>query len=260
MAKHVVAKKPTSAKATKLKTAKPKPAAARAKSATVTLEDTLRELESLGDEGTRAWNAKNGAGDNQFGVKRGDIRTLANKIKTNHALALSLWKTGNLDARFLATLLVKVSELSADELDRMVRSVRFAWLADWLHSYVVKEHADKETLRKKWMATDDDDAGGRWAARAGWALTAGRVVKSPEGLDVVALLDRIEQEMAAAAPEVQWTMNSCLAEIGIHFPQHRKRAIAIGERLGIYRDYPVSKGCTSPFAPIWIDFMVKRQK
>ena len=39
----------------------------------------------------------------------------------------------------------------------------------------------------------------------------------------------------------------------------RKRAIAIGERLGIYRDYPVSKGCTSPFAPIWIQEMVRRQ-
>src|SRR5262249_26321757 len=155
----------------------------------------------------------------------------------------------------LATLLIKVSQLSADEMDRMVRSVTFAWVAEWLQSYVVKEHADKVTLRKKWMVSDD-----RWAARAGWALTAERVVKSPEGLDLEALLHRIEKEMGTAAPEVQWTMNSCLAEIGIHFPQFRKRAIAIGEKLGIYRDYPVSKGCTSPFAPIWIDFMVSRQK
>jgi hypothetical protein len=54
-------------------------------------------------------------------------------------------------------------------------------------------------------------------------------------------------------------VNNSLAMIGIHFPKHRKRALAIGEKLGIYRDYPVSKGCTSPFAPIWIDEMVKRQ-
>jgi hypothetical protein len=32
----------------------------------------------------------------------------------------------------------------------------------------------------------------------------------------------------------------------------------VGEKLGIYRDYPVSKGCTSPFAPIWINAMVSR--
>jgi 3-methyladenine DNA glycosylase AlkD len=102
----------------------------------------------------------------------------------------------------------------------------------------------------------DDD---RWAGRAGWSLTSGRIAKTPDGLDLAALLDRIESEMGNAAPEVQWTMNSCLAGIGIHFPKHRKRAIAIGEKLGIYRDYPVSKGCTSPFAPIWINEMVRRQ-
>jgi len=27
----------------------------------------------------------------------------------------------------------------------------------------------------------------------------------------------------------------------------------------VFRDYPTSKGCTSPFAPIWINEMVKRQ-
>jgi 3-methyladenine DNA glycosylase AlkD len=65
--------------------------------------------------------------------------------------------------------------------------------------------------------------------------------------------------MADAPPETQWTMNAALAAIGIHHAKLRKRAIAIGEKLGIYRDYPCSKGCTSPFAPIWINEMVKRQ-
>jgi len=82
---------------------------------------------------------------------------------------------------------------------------------------------------------------------------------SPKGLDIPALLDRVESEMGDAAPEVQWTMNGALAEIGIHFPKHRKRALAIGEKLGVFRDYPTSNGCTSPFAPIWIDEMVHRQ-
>ena len=259
MAKKTTPAKTTKAKATttkspKVKSTKAKAAPARAKGTTFTLEETLRQLEALGDPAVRAQNAKRGAGDKQFGVKLGDIRALAKKIKTNHELALSLWKTGNVDAQFLATLLLQVDLLSADELERLVKSVSFSWVAEWLHSYVVKEHADKETLRQKWMTSDD-----RWAARAGWQLTAGRVAKSPDGLDLVALLDRIESEMGTAVPEVQWTMNACLAETGIHFPKHRKRAIAIGEKLGVFRDYPCSKGCTSPFAPIWINEMVRRQ-
>jgi len=51
--------------------------------------------------------------------------------------------------------------------------------------------------------------------------------------------------MPGAPPPAQWTMNFCLAGIGIHFPDLRQRALSIGERMGIYGDYPLSKGCTS---------------
>jgi 3-methyladenine DNA glycosylase AlkD len=149
---------------------------------------------------------------------------------------------------------MKPSLLSTAELDALVRSGDYFWLAEWLMSYVVKLHPQKEELRLKWMSDEDT-----MAARAGWSLTAERVVKNSEGLDIVALLDRIEREMGAAPALAQWTMNSCLAEIGINFPAHRERAIAIGEKLGVLRDYPTSKGCTSPFAPIWIAEMVRRQ-
>ncbi len=220
----------------------------------MTLEEALARLKALGNESMRLQNKKHGAGDNQFGVLRGDIRNLAKEIKSDHELAIALWETENIDARLLAVLLLKPKTLSAEELDRMVRLANCAPVADWLNAYVVANHPDKETLRQKWMADEDP-----WAARAGWNLTSERIAKRPEGLDLPAILDRIEAEMAGVAPEVQWTMNYCLAAIGIHFPELRKRAMGIGETLGIYRDYPVSKGCTSPFAPIWINEMVGRQ-
>ena len=169
-------------------------------------------------------------------------------------MAIELWKTGNIDAQFLATLVIEPEALSAAEMDQMVRSVAFVRVADWLNSYVVRNHPVKETLRQAWMISDHP-----LAARAGWDLTMERIVRSPQGLNIPALLDRVETEMGGAAPEIQWTMNGALAEIGIHFPEHRKRALAIGEKLGVFRDYPTSKGCTSPFAPIWINEMVRRQ-
>lgn len=220
----------------------------------MTLKETLAQLESLGDEKMQVYNAKNGAGENQFGVKLGDIRKLARKIKTNHTLALELWESGNSDAQHLATLLFETKKLSIEDIDRMVRSVAYSRVADWFIDYVVKQFPEKDLLRQAWM-TDSD----RWAARAGWSLTAECVAKRPESLHLPILLDRLEKEMADAHADVQWTMNATLANIGIHSPKLRKRAIAIGEKLGVYRDYPVSKGCTSPFAPIWIDYMVKRQ-
>jgi 3-methyladenine DNA glycosylase AlkD len=224
-----------------------------------TLEQALEQLEALGNEATRKQNVKWAYGGiqpgaTQFGVKHGDIRALAKKIGPDHALALSLLETRNVDAQLLAVLLIRPKDLSADEVDRLVRSITFAWVADWLVNYVVKQHADKEALRQQWMADSN-----RWAARAGWSLTAERIVKNPDGLDPAALLDRVESEMGIVDPAAQWTMNAVLAEIGIHNPKLRKRAIAIGEKLGVYRDYPCSKGCTSPFAPIWITAMVSRK-
>jgi 3-methyladenine DNA glycosylase AlkD len=227
----------------------------------MTVKEILAKLESLGDEARRKHNVKAGAPDNQFGVKLGDIRAIAKKIKTDHELALKLWDTGNVEAQLLGTLIIQPDSLSADELDKLTRSTTCAQVAEWLNSYVVAQHPEKEALREKWMKAKD-----RWAARAGWHLTASAINKSAvnkgkgaDGLDLPALLDRIEKEMPKAKPEVQWTMNNTLAAIGIHDPKLRKRAIAIGEKIGLYKDWPVSKGCTPPYVPVWVDFMVKRQ-
>ena len=221
----------------------------------MTVAEVLAQLKSLGNEKMITLHKKNGAGDNMFGVKMGDIRTIANKIKSDHELALKLWDTGNIDAKLLALLIIKPKELSAKELEKLAKETDIPQLADWFNSYILKDHPEKDKLRDKWM-----DSSNKWMTRAGWSLMAGKITRDAGDLDLDKILDRIEKEMPGAKPEVQWTMNTALAQIGINHPKYRKRALAIGEQLGIYKDYPVSKGCTSPFAPIWINEIVKRQK
>lgn len=220
----------------------------------MTLSEAMTELEALGTQKQRDFNKKNGADDNQFGLKMGDLRVVAKKIKTNHALAKELWATGNLDARLLSILICKPKEWTFAELESMVPTATLWQLADWLNSYVVKLHPQKEEMRLKWI-----DSAKPMLQRSAWSLTSERVDKQAEGLDLSHLLDRIEAEMPGAHRSAQWTMNFTLASIGIHQPDFRARAIEIGERLGVFRDYPTPKGCTSPFAPIWINEMVSRQ-
>jgi 3-methyladenine DNA glycosylase AlkD len=221
----------------------------------MTLKETLNKLEELSDEKTLKYNLKNNVGDNQYGVKLGDLRKVAKKIKTNHNLAIELWATKNYDAQMLSMLIIEPETLTTDKLDAMVRSIKYIRVADWINSYVVKLHPENESLRIKWMQDKNP-----MAARAGWNLTTQRIVRNPEMIDIPYLLERIENEMPTAPSETQWTMNFSLAEIGIHHPKYRERAISIGEKLGVYRDYPVSKGCTSPFAPIWIKEIVSRKE
>jgi len=221
----------------------------------MTLTEAMSRLEAKGSERMREMNTKNGAGDNQFGVKMGDIRVIAKEIKFDHDLAMQLWETGNIDARFLALLIMRPKQLSTVQLEDMVKSNDFAHLADWLSSYVIKAHPEKEDLRIMWMESDHP-----MLARAGWSLTTERINKNPEGLDICGLLDRIDRELSAKPYAEQWAMNFSLIDIGIHFPEYRERAISIGEKHGYCRDYPTSKGCTSPFAPIAIRELVSRQK
>src|SRR5688500_15931064 len=169
------------------------------------LKRAMSRLEALGTEQMRKMNVKNGAGDNQFGVKMGDLRVLAKEFKTDPELAKKLWSTGNADARLLSILITKPKQLSKEELDEMVRSADYPQLAEWLTSYVIKVHASKEELRRCWMS-DRDPA----AYRAGWSLTAERIEKDPEGIDIDGLLDRIEKEMANAHELPKWTMNWAL--------------------------------------------------
>lgn len=222
--------------------------------ATRSLHDVLGRLEALGSEKMRLLVVRHGGPGDAYGVKLGDVRALAKGIRSDHALGLELWACGQYEAMLLATLILKPKALGAADIDRMVGSVGYAQVADYLMTNVVKLHPDREALRLCWMEAPEP-----MRARAGWSLTADRVPRDPQGLDLARLLDRIEREMADAPAEAQWTMNFCLAQIGIHVADLRGRAIAIGERLGLYRDYPVTKGCTSPFAPSWIREMVSRQ-
>lgn len=221
----------------------------------MTVKEVLKQLESKADDARRKHNTKYGAPDNQFGVKLGDVRAIAKKIKTDHDLALKLWDTGNLEAQLVATLILQPKSLSAKELDKMTRTTTCAHVADWMNSYVVAKHPETEALRVKWMKARD-----RWSARAGWHVTASHVNKGTAEVDLDALLDRIEKEMPKAKPEVQWTMNNTLAAIGTKHAKYRKRAIAIGEKIGLYKDWPAAKGCTPPYVPVWVEAMVKRAK
>ena len=125
---------------------------------------------------------------------------------------------------------------------------------DWLVNYVVKKSPHAEELRVAWFEDPDPVV-----ASAGWALTTERVARAANGLDLDALLDLIEAEMKGAPDRLQWAMNHCLVQIGITHAEHRARAIEIGERLEVLKDYPTPPNCTSPYAPIWIGEMVRRQ-
>ena len=219
--------------------------------AETTVPEVMAELAALEDRKTREVNEKHG---DDHGVNLSKLRALAKRVKTQQELARQLWDTDDTAARLLAILICRPKAFERDELDVMLRDARTPKVHDWLVNYVVKKNPHSEELRVAWFADPDPVV-----ASAGWALTTERVAKKPEGLDLADLLDVIDAAMRDAPDRLQWAMNHCLAQIGIEHAEHRARAIDIGERLEVLKDYPTPPNCTSPFAPIWINEMVRRR-
>ena len=215
------------------------------------LDAVLAELAALEDPRAREVNEKHG---DDHGVNLSKLRAVAKRLKIQQDLSRELWSTGETAARLLSLLVCRPKDFGKNELDAMLREANRPKVHDWFVNYVVKKSPFAEELRVAWFADPDPVV-----ASAGWALTAERVVKRPEGLNLEKLLDIIEAEMKDAPDRLQWAMNNCLAQIGIEHPGYRSRALDIGERLEVLKDYPTPPNCTSPFAPAWINEMVKRQ-
>lgn len=188
-----------------------------------------------------------------------EIRAIAREQGKNAALAAHLWKDGGFSARMLSLLVLDLKAVDVPSLERMISDLEAAdgreqsQLLDWLIANVIMKKAALKNETAKWR----DDAS-TLRQRVFWSVQARSVRAENHALNEQ-LLAHIEQALPGAGEKVQWNMNWCAAQIGIADERLRGRCIALGERTGLYRDYRVSRGCTSPYLPIWIGSVVGKK-
>ena len=83
----------------------------------------MAELERRGSEQTRKTYRRHGVLGDQYGVSYADLKALKKAIKTDQALAESLWATGNHDARILATMIADPKTIARKVLESWSRDV-----------------------------------------------------------------------------------------------------------------------------------------
>ncbi len=202
----------------------------------------MAELAGSRTREARLVNEKHG---DDHGVKLSELRAIAKRLKTQQELATRLWEAGETPAQLLAILICRPAAFGPDELDAMVRAARSPKVHDWLVNYVVKKSPHAEKLRLLWFLRPGS---GGCECRLGADDRAGS--EESRWPRPWRILDTIEAQLRDAPDRLQWAMNHCLAQIGIeHDAEHRARAVAIGERLGVLKDYPTPPGCTSPVCP-----------
>lgn len=210
----------------------------------------MRILESLGTEQTRKTWARHGAKGPMFGVLFGELFKLMKRIDVDHALALELWATGNVDARNLAIKIVDPGRITPAQLDRWAVENPMRMCSLYIATIAAEGPHARAKLRE-WLGSSDE----RLVA-AGWTLL-GRLSDLDESFpedELLRRVDEIEKSIHAAPNLVRNDMNRTLITIGGRSPALRKAALAAAKRIGAVA---VDHGDTSCKTPEAVEILEK---
>lgn len=195
-------------------------------------------------------------------LKLGDLKKRGTEIKKDHDLALELWSTGEYEPRLLATLIFDKKLLTEDVVEQLASDMlghdteERTLLADWLLANQLVKDKQLVSLITAWEKNPSPIL-----RRLFWYHQARlRWVGQVPPANSTELLDSLDNDMAHAEPEVQWAMNFCAGQIGVHEPEFRSRCIKLGEALGLYKDEHVAKNCTPSYLPEFIRIEVAKRE
>lgn len=222
-----------------------------------TLKQVMAELKTFGSEQTRNTFARHGADvSRMFGVKVGDLKKIAKKIKGNQALACELYATGNYDAMYLAGIVADGSLLTKALLNRWAQDAQWTMVSEYSVPGVASESKHCRDLALQWIKSGKENV-----AACGWNTYAGLIATRPDSeldhVEIVALLDQIESKIGVAKNRVKYVMNGFVISVGTYVKSLNAEAKRVAKSIGKVN---VDVGDTSCKVPSAIDYLAKVEK
>ncbi|HEM4703168.1 TPA: DNA alkylation repair protein [Streptococcus suis] len=221
------------------------------------LNTILTQLQAASHTGTLKRYEKIGETKPYYGVPMGAISGIAKAYKNRLDLFAPLWQTGILEAQYLAIQVAKAksNQLAHADLETCLNEVVSVNVLDKLASIILSKRKDSRNWEETLLAKDEAIFN-----RLGWFLRAKYFAgKTASNQEIEKTLDHIRQHLQTADPLIQWTMNQCLVEIAVAYPDYLEQGLTIGQELAVYVDMKVPKGCTSAYAPDWIEALLRRK-
>ncbi len=210
---------------------------------TTTYDEAMAALEAAGTEQTRKTYLRHGASEPLFGVKFGDLRPLARRIGTDHALAEQLWASGNADARLLACMVADPAAVTEDELDAWLEDIDTYFLVDVFVAEIASRTPGRVARAERWIASDRDRT-----AQAGWDLMNYVALSDEEVAD-----DYFEDQLALIAQRIEgygnWTRRSAsntITGIGLRNDELEAAARKTAASMGTVEFDPGQTACVMP--------------
>jgi 3-methyladenine DNA glycosylase AlkD len=217
----------------------------------MTLEETMTELRSMGDENVKKILLKHGIKEPFFGVKIENLKKLQKKIKTDYQLAKDLYATGNADAMYLAGLITDDDKMTKADLHEWVKHAESNNINEYTVPWVATQGRYGYELALQWI---DDPA--PHIATAGWATLSCHVALIPDDkLDMPLLkkmLDRVGQTIHAADNRVRAKMNGFVIALGSYVIPLTDDAIATAKNIGLVKVNMNGTACKVPDAVEYI--------
>ena len=195
------------------------------------LKEVMAALEAKGSETTKRLWLKHGAKEPFFGVKVGDLKVIAKKLKGDQAIALELYATGNGDAQYLAGMIVDGTKMTRAQVQAWADKAAWRMISGTIVPWVASEHPDGFALAREWI-----DSPKEHVAIAGWNSLGALMAVLPDGKlplqELGALLDRVAKTLPAAPDRVRQVMNYFVIACGTYVAPLGDRAIATARKLG----------------------------
>ena len=217
----------------------------------------LADLKKKGSEKTRKIYARHGMPEHRtFGVSMADLKTVAKSVRGQQALAHELYKSGVMDAMYLAGMVANGAQLSAEDLDAWVEAAAgLQMVSEYTVPWLAVENENGRELALKWMKSNKEHV-----AAAGWCTYAGIVAtKADSELDlkeIEELLVTVVRDIAKARNRVRYTMNQFVISVGGYVKPLSNKAKAAAEKIG---DVSVDLGDTSCQVPRASEYIAKME-
>lgn len=217
--------------------------------------EILTTLKKLGKPQTAAIYKRHGSGENVHGVLTSEIAKLQKKIKTDHALAIELWETGNAEARVLALLVADPRKLTRADADRLLKDGPAHFLGCYLCPLLARSPIAHETMHA-WMTSKEESR-----LEMGYGIFAGLLKDDPDSIGDAAVekvLATIEAEIERSPNWARYAMNSAIISVGSFKPALREKALASARRIGKVEIDHGETTCKTPDAAGYIEKAAKR--
>lgn len=214
-------------------------------------EEVLQALKEMGTEQTRKTFLRHGAPESTWGVKIGDMKTLVKKIKKDHELSLSLYRSGYPDAMYFAGLIADEKKISSEELQEWAETSSWSMISEYTVPWICAESPYGWELGNKWVNSNDTKI-----AATGWATLTSVISLIPnEKLDIASIRKLIQKTatlIKTSSGRMVYAMNMFLISAAIYIPELKDELILMAEKLGPMEVDMGDTACKVPYLPEYV--------